>query len=52
MSNLTKKIDVDEYIKNLRDSNDKEFRIKQAYFTALARERYNTTKLSDVINSN
>ena len=41
-----------EYIKNLRDSNDKEFRIKQAYFTALARERYNTTKLSDVINSN
>ena len=36
------------YIKSLSGSN----KIKKAYFTALARERYETKKLSDTLNAN
>ena len=43
---------VYDYVRSLSESNDKELRIKKAYFSALARERYKTTKLSEYLNSN
>lgn len=36
---------VRDYIKNLNKNNAKEFKVMQAYWTSLAKERLNTTKL-------
>ena len=45
---LTNTTPIYSFVRSLEDDNN----TKKAYFTALARERYNTTKLSDTINAN